>query len=218
VAQTDELLLGGFYQPTVWPQDGVVIDRHRLRLPADLAPGRYRLEMGLYPPEDPGTLLPVDGGSERAVLGFLATEGWLLPAAQTPMDADFGGLVRLLGYTSDCDLRAPTCTVRLHWQSTQEVGADFAVFVHLVAEDGRIIAQHDGTPEGGFYPTSAWAPGEVVVDEHRLDLPAEQVPGDYRLLVGLYRPDTAERLPVLGADGWPVGDHVVLTTIPYPGE
>jgi len=58
--------------------------------------------------------------------------------------------------------------------------------VHLVGEDGQIIAQHDGDPVGGFTPTTRWRPGEIVPDRHRLPLP-DGAKGVYRLKAGLYR-------------------------------
>jgi hypothetical protein len=85
-----------------------------------------------------------------------------------------------------------------------------------VAEEGEIASQHDGMPVGGLYPTTLWKAGEEVEDEHPLSLSTDLVPGDYRLLVGLYRPETGERLPVLGSDGQPVGDSAELATVPLP--
>lgn len=56
VAQSDKLNPGDF--PTKrWPQDKYVRDEHSLSIPADLAPGRYRLSVGLW----------------------VAAEGWRLP-------------------------------------------------------------------------------------------------------------------------------------------
>ena len=54
------------------------------------------------------------------------------------------------------------------------------------------------------------------VDEHRLEIAADAPPGDYQLLAGLYQLETGERLPVLGADGRPMSDAVMLTTIAIP--
>jgi 4-amino-4-deoxy-L-arabinose transferase-like glycosyltransferase len=222
VAQRDELLLDGYYQPTVWPEDEAVVDRHVLTLPATLEPGRYRLDLGLYSPDDLENLLPPTAGQDRVVLGYLTTENLPSPIPQTPLEADFGGQIRLLGYTLACDLEAATCNVQLYWQAADDLDVDYTVFVHLVGEDGHKAGQHDGVPQGGFYPTSAWKPGEIVVDEHQIDIAAGVPPGDYRLLVGLYRLDTGERLPVLGPDGQPfddaqgqpLDDSVPLITIP----
>jgi hypothetical protein len=107
-----------------------------------------------------------------------------------------------------------TCNLQLYWQATAGLDVDYTVFVHLVGQDGQIAGQHDGIPEGGGYPTSAWEAGEIVVDEHQFDIATDVAPGDYQLLVGLYRLETSERLPVLDSDGRPLGDSVVLVEIP----
>jgi hypothetical protein len=91
-----------------------------------------------------------------------------------------------------------------------EMDTDYTVFVHLVGPDGAIASQHDAMPQGGAYPTSAWEPGEIVVDDHTVELPASADLEDYSLLAGLYLAETGDRLPVLGADGQPKGDSVDL--------
>jgi hypothetical protein len=212
VAQVDEQLLGGYYQPTVWPVEEAVMDRHVLDLPEFLAPGRYRLEMGLYRPDSQDTVPPLDAGDDRVVLDYLATEDLSTPAPQSLTEVTFGDQIELSGYTLDCVFTA--CRVILHWQALVMPEADYTVFVHLVGEDGLIASQHDSKPVGGLYPTTMWKAGEVIVDEHSLPLATDIPPGDYRLLVGLYRPETAERLPVLGPDGQALGDSAVLTSVP----
>jgi hypothetical protein len=218
VAQRDELLLGGYYQPTVWPQDETVLDRHVLELPEDLAPGRYRLEMGLYPPDGMDSALPLAEGWEPVVLDHLIAGEAPSPSPEVPLDADFGGLLRLMGYSLTCEGNLSACRVRLFWQATEDLRADYTVFVHLAGEDGRLVGQHDGMPEDGFFPTSAWDPGEVVVDEHQFDIDLGAPAGDYQLRVGLYRLETGERLPVRGSDGQRLGDQILLTTITIPSR
>jgi len=66
------------------------------------------------------------------------------------------------------------------------------------------VAQQDGEPGGGFYPTDRWEPGEVVRDEYIIRVPAG-LDGRYRLLTGLYLPTTGERLPI--EDWWPFGER-----------
>ena len=64
---------------------------------------------------------------------------------------------------------------------------DYTVFIHLLDEEGRIVAQQDGEPFGGAYPTSVWQQGELLGDEYRLQLPASLPGGTYRVVAGLYR-------------------------------
>jgi hypothetical protein len=52
---------------TRWPAGRAVQYYHPMRLPADLAPGRYSLEVGLYPPEEPLRRLPPSRPHERNV-------------------------------------------------------------------------------------------------------------------------------------------------------
>lgn len=94
--------------------------------------------------------------------------------------------------------------ISLTWEATGPVAENWAVFVHAVAPDGRIVAQEDTHPLYGAYPTSWWKPGMAFVDPHRIVWP-EAYEGPVALYVGLYRPDTGARLPARRPDGarWP---------------
>lgn len=95
--------------------------------------------------------------------------------------------------------------VRLMWYTPQRLDTDCVVFVHA-QRDGVLVAQHDGDPANGLYPTSQWEPGDVVVDVHALagdrDAKRDQV------IVGLYRRDTGERVPVVDPAGHAIADSV----------
>jgi hypothetical protein len=64
-------------------------------------------------------------------------------------------------------------------------------------------------PQEGRYPTSRWAEGEVVSDPIILTL-ADVPLGRYRLAVGIYDPETVDRLPAVDAAGRPVPDDRVV--------
>ena len=55
-------------------------------------------------------------------------------------------------------------------------------------------AQADGPPLDGWYPTSWWAAGEWVSDEHLFAIPTGTPPGTYQLVTGLYDPLSGQRL------------------------
>jgi mannosyltransferase len=121
-----------------------------------------------------------------------------------------------LGYHLDrTDWRAGAeIPVRLYWWAAQAPQANYKLFLHLAElDDTGKVAQLDTEPMMGFSPTTRWEAGELVVDELRLPLDARIRPGRYRLLVGVYHPETVQNLAVLeGAEVLP-GDRVVLTEV-----
>ena len=99
-----------------------------------------------------------------------------------------------------------------------EVAEDNVAFVHLLDDEGRLIAQRDGEPVGGSRPTSTWPADDVVSDNQGLLIPEGTPPGEYRLIAGMYLADTGERLPVLDERGQASGDAVFLHTIRVVAE
>jgi 4-amino-4-deoxy-L-arabinose transferase-like glycosyltransferase len=171
--------------------DGLVVSRHQLVIPADLPRGSY----GLL----------VDGRP----LGEIGASRFSLPPMDQRLDAGFGGQLRLAGYTFD----PQAASLQLIWQAAPRAWADYTVFVHLVDGAGARLAGIDSQPQ---VPTSQWARGEVISMEFSIGSlhgslpPGRPAAGEYHVVVGLYRPDTGERVPVLGADGAPSGDSVSL--------
>ena len=203
-ARDDGPPLGEHYPTTAWRPGEIMRDRKRLSLPEDLPPGLYRLETGLYDPAAPGH------STDSAILDFLRIGAQpAAPAGLTPSGAILGGQIQLQAYALE-PAGDGTWTLTLAWAAPERPDDDYSVFVHLVDETGEIRAQHDAPPGGGFYPSSFWQPGDLVLDLHPLSLNGDAPAGVYRLLVGLYQPETGERLTT------PEADHVELDiwTIP----
>jgi hypothetical protein len=135
--------------------------------------------------------------------GSFVYKDFFINIIDTPGHADFGGQVRLVGYTFD----TPMARLRLVWQAAPHADADYTVFVHLVNAAGERVAGADAPPP---VPASQWARGEAVVDERAVPLPDGLPAGDYHLVVGLYRADTGERLSLLDASGASGGDSLTL--------
>ena len=77
----------------------------------------------------------------------------------------------------------------------------WTIFTHLLAPDGHLVAGDDCEPGCGSYPTTRWQPGDVIVDEYQLQIPADAPPGEYTLEIGLYDWRTGNRLPMIGDGG-----------------
>jgi hypothetical protein len=195
-----------------WKPDFYYVDTHRLRLPAEMPTGPYHLRVGLYEVGIPDHSLKVDRDGRPFLL--VTAPVWILQPEepQVPGSGDgpiFGGLFELKGYrVSEAGNEA---TVWLYWRALRVPPADYTRFVHLIDEDGRIAAQHDGQPWQGRLPTSEWEPGQVVPDRVVLALPAGETLAGKRLRVGWYEWPSLKPLRAGSAD------YAVLAVPPQPG-
>ncbi len=138
-----------------------------------------------------------------------------------PAAANLGNLVRLIGYDVDTRRAWPggRVAVTLYWQAQVPIADDYHVFVHLEG-DGEtkstptIWGQADGRPVCWTYPTFDWRPGQIIADQHAINIEPDTPRADYQLIVGMYLPDSGTRLDVLDEAGEPVGNFVKLTVIP----
>jgi len=218
-------------------------DTPTYRLAAGVMGGRDPWEPGarLSPtlPAEEGTPYAVrlpDGGTLLELARFHQSFGmptggpvrreFSQPRPQNALDSSLGGEVRLLGYdlapvscqdSASADVQGCWLELILYWQAQRDMEVDYAVFLHVIGPDGRIWAQRDAAPDNGAYPSSRWAVGEVVADPVRVFLPPDLPDGALEIAVGMYRPDTGQRLSVLDDRGQPIGDKVVLERI-APGE
>lgn len=209
-----------------------------LYLPEDAPGGRYAVELLPEPPllrsgvwatlrrwlgAEPGVELGAVEVDARSI-GQPAT---LIPppddlALSNPLQATLGDRVRFLGYDLHTETVRPGGEVSftLYWQGLRPMEFNFSVFTHLLGPSNQVIGQKDGVPQDGTYPTTHWEPGEVVADRYSFVVNADVPPGSYPLEIGMYRPETGVRLPVLDADGQPVPDDRILlkdvTLLPAP--
>ncbi len=143
-----------------------------------------------------------------------------LPPMQHPLDANFGGQIRLLGYTLDGDTVRPGDTLRLilYWQALKPIEKSYTVFAHLLDGNGVIRGQEDSTPVNSSYPTDEWTPGETIVDRYYdLTVAPDAPPGPYTIEVGLYYQPTGIRLDVLDEMGNPQETRVFLPGVRVEG-
>jgi len=138
------------------------------------------------------------------------------PTDIATVGAVLGGQVRLVGYRLDTDDARPGGSLRLtlYWESLVPMQTSYQVFTHLY--DGTMWGQHDSAPGCGLWPTTRWEPGRLVRDDHLIPIAPDAPAGEVPLLVGMYDLGTGARLPVVGPDGEPAGDAVLLTTVVLP--
>lgn len=128
------------------------------------------------------------------------------------VDARVGEVAQLLGYRVETPAVRPGDQVRvtLYWQALGEALPAYTVFVHLLDKNGILRSQQDNPPVFGTQPLSLWQLGDYVRDPYTFPVALDAPSGQYDLEIGLYDPVTGVRLPVMGPDGAPWGDRVLL--------
>jgi hypothetical protein len=112
-----------------------------------------------------------------------------------PAYANFNNLVELIGLDWIED-ESGQRYLTLYWRGQQRADQSYKIFVHVRNEAGQTIANADHEVYGGLLPTQLWPiNGGILKDTIALhsDIP----PGRYTLYIGLYQPQTLERLPII---------------------
>jgi len=235
------LEVAGLAPTSGWQSGQFIRDQVDLVIPASSPPGQDALRVRLSWRRPDGSNLSVRRW--WLPLGESLNLDWLTvvekesrvfeaPEVQVPLGTNLEDKIRLVGYNSpqltkpesglirleQADCRADRAACRLHfdfyWQALSEMDQLYWVFLHLVDEQGQIITQHDRGPGiRAKQPTTAWLPGEVVVDPVDLALPEDIQPGHYILRLGMYLPPEGPRLLILDGVGVPMADFIEIGTV-----
>ncbi|MBN1640547.1 MAG: glycosyltransferase family 39 protein [Anaerolineae bacterium] len=182
--------------------DYFAIDPYLYQAYMGAPPAAYerRLEDGtrvfaLYPlPDD--ALRAHLAGATAAPVGWsgatLFPEGLPVDLAPLAWPIPFGARVEGLGYEMiDGEGAAPGEVVTLvtYWRALAPASPEAITFLHLLSPEGSVVAGYDGWGA----PPNRWLAGDVVVQLHRVALPADLQPGVYPIELGWYERDTGAR-------------------------
>jgi hypothetical protein len=106
--------------------------------------------------------------------------------------------IHLIGYR--LTTHENTLFVELDWVAESPIAEDYVNFVQILAADGRVVAQQDRPPLGGYRPTSSWAMMETITDRFAFSLDSNGL-AEARIIVGWYSWPTLERLPTTLTNG-----------------
>lgn len=226
-ASHDSEPLAGLLPFSELPLGATLRDSQGLLVPAGTPPGTYQLRLSLYSDPERAPLEVTSAEEPLGVEAILGEVKVILPASQPPVEAlpiqhprqaDFEGGMRLLGYSlgEGPYLSGEEVEVTLFWQALTKM-EEYKLSLRLEDESGKTWAQEEKAPLHGTYPTSKWPVGSLIRDPHRLLLPADMPPGNYRLLLGLYR---AEDGKPLASGCWPFRQtqEVALATVEVEGR
>ena len=199
------------YSMSHWQPGEILQSKFQMLMPGNVEIVPHQVEIALINPQN---------GEEMASVTLneqLTADPWPfvsdLPQDLTVLNAEIGQppFIALRGYDSPTSVINPGDSVdfTLYWQAISDVPQGYYVFIHLISEDGEIVAQYDGAPVHGFRPTMSWRAGEVIEDSYQIPTKSELSPGTYRLWAGLYHPGTGER-PSVAVNGEVVGDNRIL--------
>ncbi len=205
----------GTFETDIWQPGSVIPLQQWVNVPNDLAPGRYWLELGFF--DYLTGERPAGRQSNRVLVGPLKVP--LPPAAPLagaqPLSAHLGDSLALRGYTLQ------TLDDK-QWVFTLDVAAfappalDYTFFIHLDSATQKALAQADGMPLDGAYPTSLWAAGERVPVTLTVNVPPDLPAGAYTVWLGAYYWPTGERLAVQNTQAQVEENRLLLQTLTWP--
>jgi 4-amino-4-deoxy-L-arabinose transferase-like glycosyltransferase len=205
IAKIDTWPGGGLLPTGEWEPGLIYPDTYVLPI-IGLAEAPTVMRMGLsFWDDDLANPLPISLGDIQ-IESLMIDIGRLMPTDainETPKVEDgsvFDSGIKLLGYTIS-QYEASEISFTLYWQAERKIGGDLTVFVHLIDSLGNIVAQADGPPANGYWPTSAWEPGMLVFDHHNLVHGINSFRETHTLVIGLYDPASGVRVPAYSSTG-----------------
>ncbi|MCK9463444.1 MAG: LTA synthase family protein [Proteobacteria bacterium] len=129
------------------------------------------------------------------------------PEIANRISARFGDSIELVGYeVSPLALEAGgDVRAKYVFKCLKKPPAGAELFVHVLKDKGGYLnADHE--PVGGAYPIRKWRPGEYVVDEHSVHIPADWAGERARLAVGFWNEKSDKRFEVAG-EGLEISDN-----------
>ncbi|MCA0457745.1 MAG: glycosyltransferase family 39 protein [Chloroflexi bacterium] len=175
----------GINAPDVPNRDSITLDWRRVQIPLDAGSGSASLQFA-------------DGTPLASITVESIPALYEAPPYDTAVNTVVPAIGTLVGYTVSGDMgdRSQPFTLDLIWQAELPTAISYTVFVQLVADDGRVLAQSDSLPAGGSRPTTGWRGGEYLVDTHTVNFHADASTATASLIVGLYDAATGQRVPV----------------------
>ena len=133
----------------------------------------------------------------RFVVYALPDEGDLV---MNSAEINFSNEIKLteVGLNNDHFLAGDIIQTAFTWQAMQLLNNRYKIFVHLLDQNGQLVAQKDSEPQR---MTLDWHIDEPILTQHGILIPADLPNGDYILTIGWYDiSNPSERLPIFGVN------------------
>ncbi|MCB8944603.1 MAG: hypothetical protein H6658_12705 [Ardenticatenaceae bacterium] len=188
----------GRYPSTLWQPGDVFCDPIRMPTWDSFTETRlFKVEVALLDEKSQSRLNIYDGQGSPVAVAFTDNVKIISPFSPEPVAVSAAnGAIQLLEHTIAQPVweAGQTHHFTLQWGVASKVEQDYQLFVHLRDPlTNEVIAQADGPPVAGWYPTSWWTSGETIADERTFDLSPDVTPGAYSLVIGFYDLVTGQR-------------------------
>lgn len=218
---TAELYPGwGNYATSLWKPNLVFRDTYRIRIGGTMpSPGMGMAALTVVDAKSDTPLAVTDPqgqflGLQFRLRPFKMIAGMTIGATDTGAEYVLGEKMALVARQAQADPATRTVSLRLMWQALSLMSKDYVAFIHVVDASGKTVWQVDRQPRGGAYPTSLWDVGEIVEDEVVISVPSDAASRVYQLHLGVYDPDTQERLLAFDPFGRRLKDDIIVLALP----
>ncbi len=122
-----------------------------------------------------------------------------------------GNLVRLEDAHISTQSATPgeTVIMSLIWRVLASPQQPVSFMAHVQHSSGQTVAVDDGNAIPPIY----WQPGDRLLQVHHLPLPPDAPAGPYTLITGVYTVPEIEHLPLISAEGDPLGETISVAEI-----
>ncbi len=186
----------GRYPTSIWEPGTAWCDLIHILVTDQAVPRTltYKIEVGILNPTLEDRLEVFSAAGESIGAPFAADVLILQDADNSMLSGTIDGEISLLDYEVEPNWSPnQENEFTLTWAISDTLAENYQIFVHLRDQDtGETVAQADGPPVDGWYPTSRWLPGTAIKDERRFDLPSSIDPGEFDLVVGFYNLETGK--------------------------
>jgi hypothetical protein len=127
-----------------------------------------------------------------------ALEGFI----QTSTAIDFGGIMRLTGFSLDRKVltRNGNVGVTYEWEALARGSVDYHVITELVGPDGQVWSDEELSLGGRGVGLDEWTAGRWMFQSSTFDVSATAPAGEYVLRVGIYDSRAKSDLPITAGD------------------
>jgi len=229
--QKDNVPVKGSYPTKRWSEGETVVDEYEIVVDRDAPPGEYVLRVGMYDPLYTKQRLPIIGEDGEQLEDRILLKTPLVVGGERVFDVPkeiqyptyitLSDKVTFLGYSlTETEVKpGGTLHLTLHWRARKRMDTSYKVFTHLLDSEECVWGQRDSVPCDGDYPTTGWLRGEVITDEYEIPVRAAALSGEYAIKVGMYEPETMERLAVSDENGNRLpDDRILLSAIRVGGK